>query len=768
MEAPILSPQSVEDSINQAVKFIPADKIDETFKSDSIDLINKPLGSRILSFSDEWFAAAENLTTPTPPIRKPGVFTFAGAWYDGWETRRHNQDPFDWVVLRLGVASGKVKGFEVDTAFFNGNHAPEVAVQACFISDDREEEVKKKDFGEWETILPKQECGPSQRHGWLLPKITDKAYTHVRLQMFPDGGIARFRLFGEALPVLPQDVNEVFDLAATVNGGVAVKCSDQHFGTKDNLLLPGRGVDMGDGWETKRSRGVHIDWVIIKLGTPGLVTKLVVDTAHFRGNFPQKVQIFAAPKADKAPEHEDLVWEEILSPQKTGPDQEHEYAGEVIKEAEGKVFGFVKLVIIPDGGVKRRQAATKISGPSLNFTSDFLELNLTSNTPTHTTATMPKSARKPSNGISKPDPYAGAAARKGKSSQANNIFRMNTDIGQHILKNPGVAQAIVDKADVKQSDIVLEVGPGTGNLTTRILEKAKRVIAVEQDPRMAAELTKRFQGTPAAKRLELILGDVIKMEKLPYFDICISNTPYQISSPLTFKLLATSPAPRTCVLMFQREFAMRLFAKPGDKLYSRLSVNAQMWAKVDHVMKVGRNNFNPPPQVESNVVRISPKTPRPQVSYEEWDGLLRVCFVRKNRVLRSGFLGTASVMAMLEANYRTFCAQNEIVLDDGPLEGGEGMDVDEEVQEDDGAMLMDEDDEDVPDFFKEERDKQAKKLLDDPGRKKKGKVAELVRSKVKKVLEVDTELAEKRARLCDEGDFLKLLYAFNQEGIHFA
>lgn len=384
---------------------------------------------------------------------------------------------------------------------------------------------------------------------------------------------------------------------------------------------------------------------------------------------------------------------------------------------------------------------------------------------------MPKSARKNSNGVSKSDPYAGAAARKGKASAAaNNIFRMNTDIGQHILKNPGVAQAIVDKADVKQSDIVLEVGPGTGNLTTRILERAKKVIAVEQDPRMAAELTKRFQGTPAAKRLELILGDVIKMPELPYFDVCISNTPYQISSPLTFKLLATSPAPRSCVLMFQREFAMRLFAKPGDKLYSRLSVNAQMWAKVDHVMKVGRNNFNPPPQVESNVVRISPKHPRPQISYDEWDGLLRVCFVRKNRVLRSGFIGTNSVMAMLEANYRTFCAQNDIPLEDGPAEGDDAdMDMDAAVEDEEWNGLMDVDDEDdVPEFFKEEADKKARKLADNPNRKRKGKVAELVRSKVKKVLEQDTELAEKRARLCDEGDFLKLLYAFNQEGIHFA
>lgn len=257
-------------------------------------------------------------------------------------------------MFRLGAASGRVKGVEIDTAFFNGNQAPEVAVQGCFLEGDgHEEEVKSKDFDKWETILPKQECGPSQRHAWLLGKITEKAYTHVRLQMFPDGGIARFRLYGDVVPVLPQSSDAVFDLAATVNGGVAVSCSDQHFGTKDNLLLPGRGVDMGDGWETKRSRGEHVDWVVIKLGTPGVIDKLVIDTAHFRGNFPQKVQVFAASPGDKAPGHEDKSWVEVLEPQRTGPDKEHEYAGEVLKLVEGKVYGFVKMVIIPDGGVKR-------------------------------------------------------------------------------------------------------------------------------------------------------------------------------------------------------------------------------------------------------------------------------------------------------------------------------------------------------------------------------------------------------------------------------
>lgn len=255
-----------------------------------------------------------------------------------------------------------MKGVEIDTAFFNGNQAPEIAVQGCYIPESREKEVKEPDFGEWDTILGKQDCGPSQRHAWVLPEVTKRAYTHVRLQMFPDGGIARFRLFGHAIPILPQNIETVFDLAATVNGGVAVACSDQHFGTKDNLLLPGRGEDMGDGWETKRSRGRdHVDWVIVKLGVPGIIDRVVVDTAHFRGNFPQKVQIFAAKAPTNAeeaagmkiPAHDDTsAWTEILTPEKVGPDAEHEFK-KALKEVEGTAYVYVKMVIIPDGGVKR-------------------------------------------------------------------------------------------------------------------------------------------------------------------------------------------------------------------------------------------------------------------------------------------------------------------------------------------------------------------------------------------------------------------------------
>ena len=383
--------------------------------------------------------------------------------------------------------------------------------------------------------------------------------------------------------------------------------------------------------------------------------------------------------------------------------------------------------------------------------------------PTHT---MPKDKRKRSSGASDASPYSKASA---KASVAHSIFKMDKDLGQHILKNPGVANAIVQKAHLKQSDHVLEVGPGTGNLTVLILKAAKAVTAVEFDPRMAAELTKRVQGTAEAKRLKILLGDVIKTE-LPRFDVCISNTPYQISSPLVFKLLSLSNPPRSCILMFQREFAMRLFAKPGEKLYSRLSVNVQMWAKVTHIMKVGRNNFNPPPQVESNVVRIEPKQPRPQIAYDEWDGLLRIAFVRKNRTLRAAFLGTTAVLDLLVSNYRLFCAQHDILLDDSPLDPNESvteaeameLDIEEEFK---GFSDPDEAEDDLPDFFKQ---MEAEKKQNGVNRKKKDRVSELVREKVRKVLEDDTQLSEKRARLCDEGDFLRLLYAFNNEGIHFS
>jgi 18S rRNA (adenine1779-N6/adenine1780-N6)-dimethyltransferase len=251
----------------------------------------------------------------------------------------------------------------------------------------------------------------------------------------------------------------------------------------------------------------------------------------------------------------------------------------------------------------------------------------------------------------------------------------------------------------------------------------------------------------------------------------------KISSPLVFKLLSLPNPPRVSILMFQREFALRLTARPGDALYCRLSVNAQFWAKITHIMKVGKNNFKPPPQVESSVVRIEPKmgSERPGVSWDEWDGMLRVCFVRKNRTLRASWLGTKEVLAMVERNYRVYCALNNIAIDDtviGEEDEDEGMELDNGVVEEEWGGIEDEGmdvdgEDDMPSFFKEQAER-GRGIEKTKSKRKKTRVAELIREKIRKVLEDVTELADRRSGKCDENDFLRLLYAFNEEGLHFA
>jgi 18S rRNA (adenine1779-N6/adenine1780-N6)-dimethyltransferase len=222
---------------------------------------------------------------------------------------------------------------------------------------------------------------------------------------------------------------------------------------------------------------------------------------------------------------------------------------------------------------------------------------------------------------------------------------------------------------------------------------------------------------------------------------------------------------------------MRLTARPGDSLYCRLSVNAQFWAKITHIMKVGKNNFNPPPQVESSVVRIEPKMgkERPGVSWDEWDGMLRICFVRKFRTMRASWLGSKEVLAMIERNYRIWCAMNDIAINDTIVNDEDEMDVDgglgSGAREDEWEGIMDDDEEvdDMPAFLKEEAQRAARETEGKTkSKKKKTRVAELVREKIRKVLEDVTDLADKRAGKCDENDFLRLLFALNEEGIHFS
>lgn len=341
---------------------------------------------------------------------------------------------------------------------------------------------------------------------------------------------------------------------------------------------------------------------------------------------------------------------------------------------------------------------------------------------------------------------------KGKPSSQHTPYQggisFHKSKGQHILKNPLLVDTIVQKSGIKTTDVVLEIGPGTGNLTKKLLEAGKKVIAVEIDPRMVLELNKRFQGTPSS-RLTVIQGDVLKTE-LPYFDICVANIPYQISSPLTFKLLKHQPAFRCAIIMFQREFAMRLVAQPGDKLYCRLTVNTQLHARISHLLKVGRNNFRPPPKVDSSVVRIEPKKPRHEVNQKEWDGFLRICFNRKNKTLGAIFR-QKNVISMLEKNYKTVQAlklSQEGLLKEADTKvdfsnfadfvDDQGMEMD-----DDGVDDNDEDEMDVEDGGPSE-----------------------FKDKVLGVLK-EGDYEEKRSSKLTLLEFLYLLSLFNKSGIHF-
>lgn len=272
------------------------------------------------------------------------------------------------MTIRLAPSAGIPVGIEVDTAHFSGNHAEYVSVLAAYdTTSDADERVKQEAYTGWIELLGKRKCEASRRHAWVLPFQAEADHTghlsneitHVKLQMWPDGGIARFRLYGHAVPTLPEDKTQEVELSASLNGGVAVNWSDQHFGKASNILLPGRGVDMGDGWETARSREPgHRDWVVVRLGARGRVKRCVVDTMHFRGNFPRSCEIMGyntkrdgkADGGDVEVSTSEEGWSVLGRVEKCDKDTEHEVH---IAAAAEMVCTHVKLIIEPDGGVKR-------------------------------------------------------------------------------------------------------------------------------------------------------------------------------------------------------------------------------------------------------------------------------------------------------------------------------------------------------------------------------------------------------------------------------
>lgn len=316
-----------------------------------VDLASERLGGAAVLANDEFFAAKENLLRPTPAEWREGVYTERGKWMDGWETRRRRSPGHDWCIVRLGVP-GIVRGVVVDTSFFRGNYPEHCSLDGCAVEGIPWGEALTRE-AQWREILPKTPLEGDARNA--IEVNHDGRLTHVRLNIFPDGGVARLRVHGEITADWPALVRAGdVDLAAMEHGGWVVVCSDMFFGHRQNLILPGRSTHMGDGWETRRRRGPGNDWTIVKLGRAGSIRRVEIDTDHFKGNAPDACSMAWCDAPDASAEtlaaSAGVAWHELLPRTDLQPHARHGFERE-LHTAERATH--VRLDIYPDGGVAR-------------------------------------------------------------------------------------------------------------------------------------------------------------------------------------------------------------------------------------------------------------------------------------------------------------------------------------------------------------------------------------------------------------------------------
>ena len=313
-----------------------------------IDLASARLGGRVLLANDEFFAEKENLLKPERAVFVAERFTDRGKWMDGWETRRRRTPGHDWCIVRLGLA-GSLRGFDIDTAHFLGNHPAYASIDALELDGDAPAEMLAGADG-WREILPRSPLRPGTQN--LFAALDHGRATHLRLNIYPDGGVARLRAYGRVKPAAPRG-NGPIDLAGVEHGGLVVAASDMFFGNKENLIMPGASTHMGDGWETRRRRGPGHDWAVVALGAPGRIERVVVDTSHFKGNYPDTARLEACLARDvevDALNAGALPWRELLPQTKLRADTRHEFTREL---ADVGPVSHVRLSIYPDGGIAR-------------------------------------------------------------------------------------------------------------------------------------------------------------------------------------------------------------------------------------------------------------------------------------------------------------------------------------------------------------------------------------------------------------------------------
>jgi allantoicase len=351
------SPEAVKQALLSRQSSVPVPDFVQRY----INLADPRLGAKALFATDEFFAAKERMLNPEPAIFIPDKYDKNGKWMDGWETRRKRTLGYDYCIVQL-ARPGVIHGLDLDTSHFTGNFPPAASLDACYCPNGEPDETTA-----WTEVLSSVTLKGNSHHYHAID--IPEAFTHVKLNLYPDGGIARLRVFS-----LPQcnwewrQTTDRVDLIAMENGGYAVAANNEHYGKASNLLLPGRGINMGDGWETRRRREPGNDWCIIALAHAGEVDEIEVDTAFFKGNFPDRCSVQAAYV--KGGTFDSLVtqsmfWPILLPEQKLGMDKQHYFKEQIVKMGP---ITHIRFNIIPDGGVSRlrmfgRLAEIKQSAP---------------------------------------------------------------------------------------------------------------------------------------------------------------------------------------------------------------------------------------------------------------------------------------------------------------------------------------------------------------------------------------------------------------------
>ena len=317
-----------------------------------IDLASEKLGGAVLSANDDFFAPKENLLKASAPVFIEGKYTDRGKWMDGWESRRRRTPGFDWCIIRLGL-SGIVRGVVVDTSFFRGNFPEHCSLEAATLDGLPTDSELIDASVNWVPVLPQMPLAGDSLNPFAIDY--NQRVTHLRFSIYPDGGVARLRVYGEVVPDWERikGLGGYIDLAAVENGGLVLSCSDMFFGHRHNLIMPGRAANMSDGWETKRRRGPGHDWAIIKLGAPGRIHHLEIDTSHFKGNFPDSCSLEAFNAEGVGSESLtklSVPWKSVLDRIKLQAHTRHLFDQELL---DAGVVSHVRFNIFPDGGVSR-------------------------------------------------------------------------------------------------------------------------------------------------------------------------------------------------------------------------------------------------------------------------------------------------------------------------------------------------------------------------------------------------------------------------------